>query len=63
MGGGEKLQVPAIRQTTENIEQGLIKGVQSGDILGSLGKAKDEGRKYLGEAFDDIIVSGADALK
>jgi hypothetical protein len=63
MGGGEKLQVPAIRQTTENIEQGLIKGVQSGDILGSLGRAKDEGRKYLGEAFDDIIVSGADALK
>jgi hypothetical protein len=63
MGGGEKLQVPAIRQTTENIEQGLIKGVQSGDVLGSLGRAKDEGRKYLGEAFDDIIVSGADALK
>lgn len=63
MGGGEKLQVPTIRQTTENIEQGLIKGVQSGDILGSLGRAKDEGRKYLGEAFDDIIVSGADALK
>jgi hypothetical protein len=61
--GGEKLQVPAIRQTTENIEQGLIKGVQSGDITGSLSRAKEEGRKYLDQAFDDVVGGGTKALQ
>ncbi len=62
MGGGEKLQVPAIRQTTENIEQGLIKGVQSGNILGAISDAEKEGKKYLGSAFDDIVSGGVEAF-
>lgn len=52
---GEKLQVSGMRESGEKIAQDLIKGAQTGDIMGALGKAEAETKDYMSKAFTQVV--------
>jgi hypothetical protein len=52
---GEKLQVAGMRESGEKISQDLIKGAQTGDIMGALGKAEAETKNYMSQAFNQVV--------
>jgi hypothetical protein len=53
--GGENLQVKGMRDAGDKIAQDIIKGVQSGDIMGGLSKAEKGTEDYFKGAFGQAV--------